>query len=74
MVTALPAGSSATAIAQAMAAASDTGCGCFLAIFEGNTYVLMELGTGVNGLASSDVFIKLTGVVDLPIFAADVIA
>jgi hypothetical protein len=57
-----------------MAAASDTAWGVSFAVFEGNTFALMESGTGVTGLAANDVFIKLAGVVRLPTFAADVIA
>lgn len=74
VVTALPAGSSAVAIADAMATASDTAWGVSFAVFGGNTYVLMEQTTGATGNAANDVFIKLAGIADLTTFAADVIA
>ncbi|MFC7516801.1 DUF4214 domain-containing protein [Herbaspirillum sp. GCM10030257] len=73
-VTALAGGSSATAIASAMATANLTNLGVSFAVFEGNTYVLFETTGSGSGVAADDVFIQLTGVSVLPTFAAAVIA
>ncbi|WP_339858983.1 calcium-binding protein [Pseudohongiella acticola] len=74
-VTALAAGSTDGAIAEAMATANTTNLGVSFAVFGGNTYVLFET-TGANNTftEAADVFIKLTGVTTLPTFAADVVA
>lgn len=74
VVSALPAGSNATAIANEMAAANDTAAGVCFAVFQGDTYVLMEQFSGASGSATNDVFIKLVGVAVAPTFAADVVA
>jgi hypothetical protein len=71
-VTALAAGSSDTAIANAMALANTTTLGVSFAVFGGNTYVLYEVAGAGTGVAADDAFIKLLGVTTAPTFAADV--
>ena len=74
-VTALAAGSTDAAIAEAMVAANNTANGVSFAVFGGNTYVLFETTAASNDFVlADDVFIKLTGVTTLPTFAADVVA
>jgi Ca2+-binding RTX toxin-like protein len=73
-ITALAAGSSATAIANAMAGANTTDLGVSFAVFGGDTYVLFEASGAGAGVVANDVFIKLTGVTTAPTFAADVVA
>jgi hypothetical protein len=73
-VAALAGGSSAAAIATAMATANLTNLGVSFAVFEGNTYVLFETAGSGTGVAADDVFIQLIGVSVLPTFAATVVA
>ncbi|TDV99031.1 hemolysin type calcium-binding protein, partial [Halomonas alkaliantarctica] len=76
-VSALAAGSDATAIANAMANANTTDNGVSFAVFEGNTYAFIEGGvdaTGTTAAAADDALIQLSGVTTLPTFAADVVA
>jgi Ca2+-binding RTX toxin-like protein len=74
-VTALAAGSTGAQIATAMAAANTTNLGVSFAVFEGNTYVYVEtVGATATHDADANIFIQLTGVTTLPIFATDVIA
>ena len=57
-----------------MATANTTDLGVSFATYGGNTYVLYETTGAGTGVAANDVFIQLTGVTTLPLFANDVIA
>jgi Ca2+-binding RTX toxin-like protein len=74
-VTALAAGSTAAQIVTAMSNASTTNLGVSFATFGGDTYVLYETtGAGTTFVVADDIFIKLSGVTTIPVFANDVIA
>ncbi|MCX7074445.1 MAG: calcium-binding protein [Methylococcales bacterium] len=74
-VTALAAGSTAAQIVTAMSNASATNLGVSFATFGGDTYVLYETtGSGTTFVVADDIFIKLSGVTTIPVFANDVIA
>jgi Ca2+-binding RTX toxin-like protein len=72
-VTALPAGSTESQIATAMATAN-TDLGVSFAVFGGNAYARFEAAGASMGDVTDDVFIKLTGLTTVPTFAADVVA
>jgi Ca2+-binding RTX toxin-like protein len=74
-VTALAAGSTAAQIVTAMSNASTSNLGVSFATFGGDSYVLYETaGATATFVVANDIFIKLTGVTTIPVFANDVVA